>query len=102
MAKRIFKKKIPEAVVTPDGFYVQLTAVRRMINEVGDKFLDHLAKDFEVYMQEMLDNGADINVRRSRKAFKAEEKEFKRLLHIIDEMLKSSEEATVNDENKVK
>lgn len=98
----MFKKKVPEAVVTKDGFYVRLDAVRKLIGDIGKKFLKHRAEDFEDYMQEMLDNGEDINVRRSRKAFKATEKEFERLLDIIDEILESSEQATVNEDNKVK
>lgn len=98
----MFKKKIPEAVVTKDGFYVKLDAVRKMIGDIGKKFLKHRAEDFEDYMQEMLDDGADINVRRSRKAFKATEREFERLLDIIDEVLKSSEQATIDEDNRVK
>ena len=98
----MFKKKVPEAVVTKDGFYVRLDAVRKIVRDAGKKFLEHRAEDFEEYMQEMLDNGAEINVRRSRKAFKVEEKEFERLLNIIDEILKSSEQATINEDNKVK
>ena len=98
----MLKKKVPEAVVTKDGFYVKLDAVRKLIGDIGKKFLKHRAEDFEDYMQEMLDNGEDINVRRSRKAFKATEKEFERLLGIIDEILESSEQATVSEDNKVK
>ena len=98
----MFKKKVPEAVVTKDGFYVRLDAVRKLIGDIGKKFLKHRAEDFEEYMQEMLDNGAEINVRRSRKAYKTAEKEFERLLDIIDEILESSEQATVNEDNKVK
>lgn len=99
----MFKKnKKPEAVVTKEGFYVSLDAVRRMIKEAGEKFLKMRAEDFEEYMQEMLDNGADINVRRSRKAFKASEKEYRHLLKIIDALLESSEEATVTENNRMK
>lgn len=99
----MFKKnKKPEAVFTPDGFFVSVTAVRRMIKEAGEKFLKLRAEDFEEYMQEMLDNGYDINVRNSRKAFKATEKEFERLLHIIDDILKDSEEETITEDNRVK
>lgn len=98
----MFRKKVPEAVVAKDGFYIKLDAARKLISDIGKKFLKHRAEDFEEYMQEMLDNGADINVRRSRKAFKATEKEFERLLDIIDEILESSEQATVNEDNKVK
>ena len=98
----MFKKKAPEAVVTENGFYVKLDAVRKLVGDIGKKFLKHRAEDFEDYMQEMLDNGEDINVRRSRKAFKATEKEFERLLDIIDEILESSEQATVSEDNKVK
>lgn len=98
----MLKKKVPEAVVTENGFYVKLDAVRKLIGDIGKKFLKHRAEDFEEYMQEMLDNGEDINVRRSRKAFKATEKEFERLLDIIDEILESSEQATVSEDNKVK
>lgn len=98
----MIKKKAPEAVVTEDGFYVRLDAVRRLIGDISKKFLKHRAEDFKKYMQEMLDNGADIDVRRSRKAFKAEEREFKRLLDIIDETLESSEQATVREDNKIK
>lgn len=98
----MFKKKVPEAVVTKDGFYVKLDAVRKLVRDTGKKFLEHRAEDFEEYMQEMLNNGADIDVRRSRKAFKAEGKEFERLLGIIDEILKSTEQATVSEDNKIK
>lgn len=98
----MFRKKVPEAVVTEDGFYVKLDAVRKIVRDTGKKFLEHRAEGFEEYMQEMLDDGADINVRRSRKAFKATEKEFERLLDIIDEILESSEQATVSEDNKVK
>lgn len=98
----MFKKKVPEAVVTKDGFYVNLGAVRKIVRDVGKKFLEHRAEDFEEYMQEMLDDGAEINVRRSRKEFKAAEKEFERLIGIIDEILKSTEQATVSEDNKVK
>lgn len=98
----MFKKKIPEAVVTKEGFYVSLDAVRRLIKKIGKQFLDHHKEEFERYMQEMLDNGYDINVRDSRKAFKATEKEFERLLHIIDGVLKDSEEETITEDNRVK
>lgn len=100
----MFKKKNrkPEAVLTPDGFYVQLDAVRRLIKEAGKKFMDNRESDFNEYLQEMLDNGADINVRRAKKLFKAQGREFEILLDLIDSMLKSSEEATVKDENRVK
>lgn len=103
MAKKIFKKnKKPEAVFTPDGFFVSVTAVRRMIKEAGEKFLKYRAEDFEEYMQEMLNNGADINIRRSKKAFKASEDEYRHLLKIIDALLESSEEATVTENNRMK
>lgn len=98
----MFKKKVPEAVVTKDGFYVKLDAVREIVRDTGKKFLEHRAESFEECMQEMLDDGADINVRMSREAFKATEKEFERLLDIIDEILESSEQATVSEDNKVK
>lgn len=98
----MFRKKVPEAVATEDGFYVKLDAVRKIVRDTGKKFLEHRAEGFEEYMQEMLDDGADIDVRMSRKAFKATEKEFERLLDIIDEILESSEQATVSEDNKVK
>lgn len=87
---------------TPDGFFVSVTAVRRMIKEAGKKFLKMRAEDSEEYMRETINNGADINVRRSRKAFKASEEEYKHLLKIIDNLLKSSEAATVTESNRVK
>lgn len=98
----IKKSKKPEAVLTSDGFFVSVTAVRRMIKKAGKKFLKMRAEDFEEYMGEMINNGADINVRRSRKAFKASEDEYKHLLKIIDTLLKSSEAATVTESNEVK
>ena len=98
----MFRKKVPEAVVTEDGFYVKLDAVRKIVRDTGKSFLEHRAEGFEECMQEMLDDGADIDVRMSRKAFKATEKEFERLLDIIDEILESSEQATVSEDNKVK
>lgn len=99
----MFKKnKKPEVVVVDGEFYVQLIAVRRLIKKIGKQFLDHHKEEFERYMQEMLDNGYDINVRNSRKAFKATEKEFERLLHIIDDILKDSEEETITEDNRVK
>lgn len=98
----INKNKKPEAVFTPDGFFVSVTAVRRMIKEAGKKFLKMRAEDFDEYMREMINNGADINVRRSRKAFKASEDEYKHLLKIIDALLESSEKATVTEKNRVK
>ena len=98
----IKKNKKPEAVSTPDGFFVSITAVRRRIKETGEKFLKMRAEDFEEYMQEMINNGADINVRRSRKAFKASEEEYRHLLKIIDALLESSEKATVTESNRVK
>ena len=79
-----------------------IKVVRRMIKEAGKKFLKMRSEDFEEYMREMINNGADINVRRSRKAFKASEDEYKHLLKIIDTLLKSSEAATVTESNKVK
>ena len=99
----MFKKnKKPEAIVTPEGFFVSITAVRKMIKEAGEKFLKMRAEDFGEFMQEMLDNGADINIRRSKKAFKASEDEYRHLLKIIDALLESSEEATVTDDNRMK
>ena len=99
----MFKKnKKPEAVFTPDGFFVSVTAVRGMIKEAGKKFLKMRAEDFEEYMREMINNGADIDIRRYRKVFKASEDEYKYLLKIIDALLKSSEKATVTEKNRVK
>ena len=98
----IKKNKKPEAVSTPDGFFVSITAVRRRIKETGEKFLKYRAEDFEEYMREMINNGADIDVRRSRKAFKASEEEYRHLLKIIDTLLESSEKATVTERNRVK
>lgn len=99
----MFKKnKRPEAVMTQDGFYVSLDAVRRVVADAGETFLKRRAEDFKECMQEMLDNGADVNVRRSKKAFKASEDEFRHLLKIIDAILKSSEEATVTENNRMK
>lgn len=99
----MFKKnKRPEAVMTQDGFYVSLDAVRRVVADAGETFLKRRAEDFKECMQEMLDNGADVNVRRSKKAFKASEDEYRNLLKIIDAILKSSEEATVSEKNRMK
>ena len=99
----MFKRnKKPEAVFADGEFYVSLEAVRRLIKKIGKQFLEHHNEEFERYMQEMLDAGHDINVRNSRKAFKATEKEFERLLYIIDDVLKDSKEETMTEDNRVK
>lgn len=98
----MFKKKIPEAVVTKEGFYVSLNAVRNLIKKIKKEFIEHREKDFNEYLQEVLDDGVEVNVRRAKKLFKLNVREFEELFDMIDRVLKSSEEHTKTEDNRVK
>lgn len=98
----MFKKKIPEAVVTKEGFYVSLDAVRSLIKKIKKDFIEHREKDFNEYLQEVLDGGAEVNIRRAKKLFKLNIREFEELFDIIDKVLASSEEHTKTEDNRVK
>ena len=98
----MFKKKIPEAVVTKEGFYVSLDAVRGLIKKIKKDFIEHREKDFDEYLQEALDSGVEVNVRRAKKLFKLNIREFEELFDIIDKVLASSEKETKSEDNRVK
>lgn len=98
----MFKKKIPEAVVTKDGFYVSLDAVRNLIKKIKKDFIEHRESDFKDYLQEVLDGGAAVDIRRAKKLFKLNIREFEELFDMIDRVLESSEEHTKAGDNRVK
>lgn len=98
----MFKKKIPEAVATKEGFYVSLNAVRNTIKNIKKEFIEYREKDFNDCLQKALDGGMEVNVRRAKKLFKLSIREFEELFDMIDEVLESSEEYTKTEDNRAK
>lgn len=96
------KKKIPEAVTMNGSFYVEINAVRAIVKKIGRKFIEQRDADYNEYLQEMLDQGYDINIRHAKKAFKTERAGFNALISVIDAMLATAQEETATEDNRVK